>query len=80
MHADGKKAKAATVIPCLDGRLRVFTDAGTCLGLVVAEHDVDTDTDADPVPFFRGLVSLVIIFAVQGLLLWLAFKLGTRWH
>ncbi len=73
-------AKPATIIDCNDGRKRVFTDAGKCLGLVVSEHDTDTDVDEDPVGFFRGVVSVVIIFAVQGLLLWLAFKLGTRWH
>ncbi len=80
MVAERKLAKAATVVDCLDGRLRVFTDGGKCLGLVVSEHDTDTDVDEDPIGFFRGAASVVIIFAVQGLLLWLAFTLGTRWH
>jgi hypothetical protein len=78
MGAD-RFAKPATIIDCNDGRTRVFTDAGKCLGLVVAEHDVDTDADADPVGFYRGLALVFAFCVVQALIVGLAVLLTLRW-
>lgn len=72
-----QKYKPSTIVTGHDGRQRVFTDGGVCLGLVVPEDNVDITPDA--IAGCRGVVTAIVILAVQAMIVWCSFKLGTRW-